>query len=146
MFQNILLKKKKQLYIANINNKKYPSHQNTRKKGNKVYTTTKTLGKYTLLFDKQKPKIYLRRFKSGQWITKHNKIVVKIEDRETGIKSYRATLDGKWILMEYDLKKKQIVYDFNDNKLVGAKHVLKIEVEDNVGNTNTLSATFYKKE
>lgn len=137
---------KQQLYIANINNKKYPSHQNTRKKGNKAYTTTKTLGKFTLLLDKQKPKLFLRRFKSGQWITKHNKIVVKIEDRETGIKSYRATLDGKWILMEYNLKKKQIVYDFNDNKLVGAKHVLKIEVEDNVGNTNTLSATFYKKE
>ena len=137
---------KQQLYIANINNKKYPSHQNTRKKGNKAYTTTKTLGKFTLLLDKQKPKLFLRRFKSGQWITKHNKIVVKIEDRETGIKSYRATLDGKWILMEYNLKKKQIVYDFNDNKLVGAKHQLKIEVEDNVGNTNTLSATFYKKE
>ena len=137
---------KQQLYIANINNKKYPSHQNTRKKGNKAYTTTKTLGKFTLLLDKQKPKLFLRRFKSGQWITKHNKIVVKIEDKETGIKSYRATLDGKWILMEYNLKKKQIVYDFNDNKLVGAKHQLKIEVEDNVGNTNTLSATFYKKE
>ena len=55
-------------------------------------------------------------------------------------------MDGEWILMEYDLKKKQIVYDFKDKKLVGAKHQLKIEVEDNVGNTNTLSATFYKKE
>ena len=137
---------KQQLYIANINNKKYPSHQNTRKKGNKAYTTTKSLGKYTLLFDKQKPTINLRRFKSGQWISKHSKIVVKIEDRQTGVKSYRATLDGEWILMEYDLKKKQIVYDFKDKKLVGAKHQLKIEVEDNVGNTNTLSATFYKKE
>ena len=137
---------KSQLYIANINNKKYPSHQNTRKKGNTFYTTTKTLGKYTLLFDKQKPTIYLRSFKNGQWITKHNKIVVKIEDKNTGIKSYSATIDGEWILMEYDLKKKQIVYDFNDKKLIGAKHLLKIEAEDNVGNTNTLSATFYKKE
>ena len=71
---------------------------------------------------------------------------MKIEDKKTGIKSYRATIDGQWILMEYDLKKKQIVYDFKDKKLVGAKHLLEIEVEDNVGNTNTLSATFYKKE
>jgi hypothetical protein len=137
---------KNQLYIANINNKKYPSPLNTRKKGDKLFTTTKTLGKYTLLFDKQKPTINLRRFKNGQWITKHSKIVVKIEDKKTGIKSYRATLDGEWILMEYDLKKKQIVYQFKDKKLVGAKHQLEIEVEDNVGNTNTLSATFYKKE
>ena len=137
---------KNQLYIANINNKKYPSFLNTRKKANTFFTTTKTLGKFTLLSDKQKPTIYLRNFKSGQWITKHSKIIVKIEDKTTGIKSYKATLDGEWILMEYDLKKKQIVYQFKDKKLVGAKHQLEIEVEDNVGNTNTLNATFYKKE
>ena len=139
-------KEKSQLYIANITNKKYPSHQNTRKKKDKFYTTTKTLGKYTLLSDNQKPIIYLKNIKNNQWITKHSKIVVKISDKGTGIKSYRATLDGAWILMEYDLKKKQIVYQFKDKKLVGAKHQLKIEVEDNVGNTNTLNATFYKKQ
>jgi hypothetical protein len=139
-------KEKSQLYIANVTNKKYPSHQNTRKKKGKFYTTTKTLGKYTLLPDNQKPTIYLKNIKNNQWITKHSKIIVKIADKGTGIKSYRATLDGAWILMEYDLKKKQIVYQFKDKKLVGAKHQLKIEVEDNVGNTNTLNATFYKKQ
>ena len=30
--------------------------------------------------------------------------------------------------------------------LVGAKHKLEVVVEDNVGNTNTLNATFYKKQ
>jgi len=137
---------KSQLYIANINNKKYPSYQNTRKKGDKFFTTTKTLGNYTLLADKQKPTIKLINFRSGQWITNQNKIIVKIEDKISGIKSYTATLDGEWILMEYNLKKKQIVYHFKDKKLVGAKHQLEIVVEDNVGNTNTLNATFYKKE
>tara|TARA_R110002124_G_scaffold90227_2_gene230363 strand:- start:491 stop:2188 length:1698 start_codon:yes stop_codon:yes gene_type:complete len=137
---------KNQMYIANINNKKYPSYQNTRKKGNKFYTTTKTFGKYTLLSDKQNPTIKLINFKNGQWITNQNKIIIKIDDKTSGIKSYTATLDGEWILMEYNLKKKQIVYHFKDKKLVGAKHQLEIVVEDNVGNTNTLNATFYKKE
>jgi len=139
-------KEKSQMYIANINNKRYPSYQNTRKKKDKFYTTTKTLGKFTLATDKQKPTIYLKNFKSEKWITKHSEIIVKISDKGTGIKSYRATLDGAWILMEYDLKKKQIVYQFKDKELIGAKHLLKIEVEDNVGNTNTLNATFYKKQ
>ncbi len=139
-------KEKNQLYIANINNKKYPSYQNTRKKKDKFYTTTKTLGSYTLATDNQKPVIYLKNFSDGKWITKLDKIIVKISDKGTGIKSYRATLDGDWILMEYDLKKKQIVYHFKDKELIGAKHQLKIEVEDNVGNTNTLNATFYKKQ
>ncbi|NVK51407.1 MAG: M23 family metallopeptidase [Flavobacteriaceae bacterium] len=137
---------KEQLYIANINNKKYPSYQNTRKKKTTFFTTTKTLGKYTLLSDTKKPKVYLKNFKDGQWISKHSKIIVTISDTESGIKSYTATLDGEWILMEYDLKKRQLVYDFNDKKLVGAKHLLEITVEDNVGNTNTLNATFYKKQ
>lgn len=139
-------KEKSQLYIANINNKKYPSYQNTRKKKDKFYTTTKTLGKYTLATDNQKPVIYLKNFKNESWITKHDKIIIKISDKGTGIKSYRATLDGDWILMEYDLKKKQIVYQFKDKELIGAKHQLKIEVEDHVGNTNILNATFYKKQ
>ncbi|MFT5761748.1 MAG: hypothetical protein ACI8WA_000868 [Polaribacter sp.] len=137
---------KEQLYISNINNKKYPSYQNTRKKDNTFFTTTKTLGNYTLLSDKQKPTVLLNSFKNGQWITKHSKIVVKIEDKKSGINSYRATIDGEWILMEYNLKKKQLVYQFKDKKLVGTKHLLEVEVEDNVGNTNSLSATFYKKE
>ena len=139
-------KEKSQLYIANINNKKYPTHQNTRKKKNKFYTTTKTLGKYTLKTDLEKPTLYLSNFKNGKWITKHTKVIVKLSDKGTGIKSYRATLDGEWILMEYDLKKKQIVYQFKDKKLIGAKHQLKIEAEDNVGNTNILNVTFYKKQ
>jgi murein DD-endopeptidase MepM/ murein hydrolase activator NlpD len=139
-------KEKSQLYIANINNKKYPSHKRTRKKKDKFYTTTKTLGKYTLLTDSHKPNIYLGNFKNNQWINKLDQIIVKISDKGTGIKSYNATLDGDWILMEYDLKKKQIVYQFKDKELVGSKHLLKIEIEDNVGNTNTLNATFYKKQ
>jgi len=137
---------KNQLYIAGINNKKYPSYQNTRKKDDTFFTTTKTLGNYTLLSDKQKPTVLLSNFKNKQWITKYSEIIVKIEDKKSGIKSYRATLDGEWILMEYNLKTKQLIYQFKDKKLVGSKHLLEIEVEDNVGNTNTLSATFYKKE
>ena len=139
-------KERNQMYIAYVNAKKYTSYQNTRKKKDIFYTTSKKLGTYTLKSDTIKPRVSLHNFKSGNWISKHNNIIAKISDNETGIKSYRATLDGAWILMEYDLKKKQIVYQFKDKKLVGAKHVLKIEVEDQVGNTNILDATFYKKE
>jgi murein DD-endopeptidase MepM/ murein hydrolase activator NlpD len=136
---------KAQLFIANINHKKYANHQHTKKKKNKFYTTTKTLGKYTLVFDKQKPKIYNLNFRNNQWITNKDQIRVRISDFGSGIKSYRATIDDEWILMEYDLKKKKLVYNFKDKKLVGSKHSFKIVVSDNVGNTNTLSATFYRK-
>ena len=137
---------KQQLYIANLEYPKYPSFQNTRKKDSTFYTTTKQLGNYALLADLQKPTINLLYFKDKQWISKHNTLKVKISDIGTGIRDYRATLDGKWILMEYNHKKNILTYNFSDKKLVGSKHIFKIVVSDNVGNTNTLSATFFKKQ
>ncbi|PQJ72474.1 M23 family metallopeptidase [Polaribacter butkevichii] len=137
---------KQQLYIANVENAKYPWYQYTRKKDSTFYTTTKTLGKYALVSDTHKPKISLLYFKNNQWISKSKTIKVKISDSGSGIKNYRATIDGKWILMEYNHKKRILTYNFSDNKLVGSKHIFKIVVSDNVGNTNTLSATFFKKQ
>ncbi|MFD2567807.1 M23 family metallopeptidase [Pseudotenacibaculum haliotis] len=133
------------LYIANVNNKKYANYQNTRKKKNKVYTTTKTLGKYKLLTDKQKPRIYNPNFKNGSWMSNHNYLTIRISDAQSGIKTYDAFIDDEWVLMEYDLKRKKLSYDFRDKKLVGSKHIFKLVVSDNVGNTNTYTATFYRK-
>ena len=138
-------KEKKQLYIANINNKKYPRYQLTVKKKSTFYTTTKNLGEYTLLSDNQKPEVKLENFNDGQRITKHTKLIIQISDKDSGVKSYRATVDNQWVLMEYDLKNKLLIYDFNDRRLVGDKHKFKIVVSDNVGNTNTVSAEFYRK-
>ncbi|MCL7764188.1 M23 family metallopeptidase [Polaribacter sp. Z014] len=137
---------KQQLYIANVENPKYPWYQYTRKKDSTFYTTTKTLGKYALVSDTHKPKVNILYFKNNQWISKSKTIKVKISDIGSGIKDYRATLDGKWILMEYNHKKRILTYNFSDKKLVGSKHIFKIVVSDNVGNTNTLSTTFFKKQ
>ena len=133
------------IYIANINNKKYPYYQNTRKREDKLFTTTKTLGKYTLLIDNELPKIYNLNFKNNNWISKLNYLTIKISDTQSGIKSYEAFIDDEWILMEYDVKKKKLSYNFSDKKLVGSKHIFKLVVSDNVGNTNTYNATFYRK-
>ncbi|PWG04254.1 M23 family metallopeptidase [Polaribacter aquimarinus] len=137
---------KQQLYIANIEQPKYPTYQYTRKKDSIFYTTTKTLGNYSLVSDTIKPRIKLLFFKDKQWITKHKTLKVKISDIGSGIKNWRATIDGKWILMQYNHKKKILTHNFSDKKLVGSKHIFKIVVSDNVGNTNTLSTTFFKKQ
>jgi hypothetical protein len=136
---------KKQLYIANINNEKYPRYQHTRKKDSVFYTTTKTLGNYTLLTDDKKPEIYNFDFKDNQWISNYKTIKVKISDNQSGIKTFRATIDNEWVLMEYDIKNQQLTYDLSDKELVGSKHVFSLEVLDNVGNTNSLSRTFNRK-
>jgi hypothetical protein len=138
-------KQKQQVYIANVTNSKYPRYTSTKKKIDKIYTTTKNLGSYTLLYDTTKPIIKLYNFKDGQWLSKNKTLKVKIKDSKSGIKNYRASIDGKWILMELNHKKGILTYDFTDKKLVGSKHIFKLVVSDNVGNIKKLSATFFKK-
>ncbi|TYP96060.1 peptidase M23-like protein [Tenacibaculum adriaticum] len=138
-------KEKQQIYIANVTKEKYPYYVSTKKKEDKVYTTTKTLGSYTLKQDSILPSISLLNFKNNQWISALETLKVKIKDEESGIKDFEATIDGEWILMEYNHKKGILTYDFPDKKLVGSKHLFKLVVSDNVENTETISATFYRK-
>jgi len=145
------LEEQKKLFIGRVNSKGYiTSYANTKRKENKLYTVTKTLGKYKLASDTKKPTIQLKNFKNGQWITSYRFLKVKIKDDLTGVKSYKAYIDGQWILMEYEPKKGLLTYDFNDFKYRAlpkkAKHKIKIVVSDYVNNTNTYIATFYRKK
>jgi len=143
------IKEHKQLFIGRINKKGYLSYVRTKRKTNKLYMNSRTLGNYKLGTDFKKPTITPKGFKKGQDLTNFRYLKVRIKDNLSGIKSYKATIDGKWILMEYEPKTGILTYDFNDSKYrkksVGKKHTLKIIVSDNVNNTNVYIATFYKK-
>ncbi|MDP2069698.1 MAG: M23 family metallopeptidase [Lutibacter sp.] len=136
---------KKQMYIASINKKGTKSYESTVKKDSIFYASTKKLGKFTLLSDKDAPNIQLHNFKNDQWITNHETLKVKIFDYKSGINTYRAEINGQWILMEYDVTTGVLTYDFKDLVFTDSKHELKVTVTDNVGNTNTLNATFFRK-
>jgi hypothetical protein len=47
--------------------------------------------------------------------------------------------------MEYDVTTGILTFDFKDKIFTDSKHELKVTVTDNVGNTNTLNATFFRK-
>ena len=138
---------KDKLFIARLVGyyKNYLAYTPTTKKGNILSARTKTLDTYVLGVDIENPKIKLLNFQDGQWLSKYRYLKVKIDDEISGIKNYRATVNGKWILMEYDAKKKTLVYDFNDNKITDTKNNLKIIVTDNVGNSSTFEAIFFRK-
>ena len=137
---------KGKLFIARkIGYKDFVAYSPTKRKGNILSSSTKTLGTYTLATDVESPKIRPINFQDGKWLSKYRYLKVKITDDISGIKNYRATINGKWILMEYDAKKSTLVYDFNDNIITGTKNNLKIIVTDNVGNSSTFEATFFRK-
>jgi len=136
---------KEKLYIASISKKGSSSYQSTVKKETTFYTSTKTLGNFTLLSDTIPPKVSPHSFVNEQWLTYVDALQVKISDKESGINSYRGEIDGEWILMEYNVKTGVLTYNLNDKKFVKAKHELTVIVKDNVGNATTLNATFFRK-
>lgn len=137
---------KNKLYIARlVGYKNYPVYTYTKRKENTLTASTKTLGTYALTFDTISPTILPINFKNEQWLSKYRYLKVKIDDEGSGISNYRATVNGKWVLMEYDYKTKTLTYDFNDGIITDTKNNLKVIVTDNVGNNSTFEALFYRK-
>ena len=99
---------RKQLFIARKKSKGRLYYSNTRRKEDRLYTLNKILGKYTLALDTIKPKIIPINFKNEQLLTKYRYLKFKVSDNLSGVKFYRGEIDGKWILLEYDAKKKPI--------------------------------------
>lgn len=136
----------KQLYIARLVGwNDFPSYSSTKQKDNVLYTRTNDLGTYCLARDTVAPTIEPVNFTDGKWMSKYRFLKLKIEDKLTGISNYRATVNGKWILMEYDYKTDMLVHDFKDNIVKDTNNNLKVIVTDNVGNSTTFEATFHRK-
>ncbi|MFD0860929.1 M23 family metallopeptidase [Sungkyunkwania multivorans] len=107
---------------------------------------SKSLGTYFLAKDTIAPTIQPMNFAEGKWLSNAKNLKVKIDDDFSGIKSYRGTINGEWVLFEYEYKTNTLTYDFDDKKLDGTKHNLKLTVTDNVGNSTTFASTFYRKD
>ena len=136
---------KKQLFIARLDSRLRPSYTSTYKRGNTFTARTRNLGTYTLAKDTIAPKVYPKNFKDKQWLNNYRYLSVHISDDLSGINTYSATLNGKWILMEYEPKKNTLTYNFDDNIVDEKECELKVVVTDNVGNTTTYTSTFFRK-
>ncbi len=136
---------RKQLFIARLDRKLKPNYKSTYKRGNTFTTRTRDLGTYILAKDTISPKIRAKNFKENQWLTNYSYLSVLISDDLSGIKTYNATLNGKWILMEYESKKKTLTYNFEDKIIENKQYTLEVSVSDNVGNTSIFTSTFYRK-
>ncbi len=136
---------KDKLFIGRLNYKGIPYYNKSQRKGNKISTYTKIFGSYVLVSDTTGPTIKPLNFSKDKWISKNKTLKIKVEDEVSGVSSYRATINGKFILMEYNYKKDVLTYDFDDNIIPESENNLKLIVVDNVGNNATFEATFFRK-
>ncbi|MCK0146869.1 M23 family metallopeptidase [Arenibacter sp. F26102] len=136
---------RKQLFIGRLDNNNLASYASTYKRGTTFTTRTRNLGTYTLAKDTVAPQIRPKNFKDKQWLTNYSYLSLSITDNLSGINTYNATLNGEWILLEYEPKTNTITYNFDDLILDKKQCELKVVVTDNVGNSSTFTSTFYRK-
>lgn len=137
---------KDRLFLGRLNYKGDPYYNTTTRKEDKLSARTRTFGDYVLVADSTAPTIKPLNFEQDKWISKNETLRIEIEDELSGISSYRASINGKFILMEYNYKKDVLVYDFNDDIIEETDNNLKLIVVDNVGNSATFEATFFRKK
>ena len=117
----------------------------TKLKGNKLIVKVNELGTYTLARDSVSPTVVPDNFKKDQWLSNYKFLSLKIDDDFSGIKKFRGTINGEWVLFEYEPKRKILTYDFSDKYSEKLKHNLEVEVEDNVGNKKVYKTRFFRK-
>ncbi|MFK8302884.1 M23 family metallopeptidase [Capnocytophaga stomatis] len=138
-------KEAKQVFIARLDEKNRPSAERTIYK-NKLFTTrTRNLGRFTLMKDTIAPTLRPLNFKNNATVTAST-LKVEIKDDLSGIESYSATLNGQWILFEYEPKTQTLTFDFSDiDTKKTDTYKLEMIAKDGVGNVQKLDVSFKKK-
>jgi len=97
-------------------------------KGDTMTLKTRNFGNFSIVFDTVPPTVdeYLIVQDTCSGIFQ---LQVKISDNLSGIASFRAAIDGSWILMEYDEKTGMLFYPLKDKEKLNNKK-LTIEVID----------------
>lgn len=112
---------------------------------NRFETEVRSFGNYAVMTDTIPPQITPLSIKDNNAITETNRIRFTITDDLAGIKSYEGTINGEWVLFDYDAKNRMLTYEFDRERLeLGKRHSLVLTVSDNVNNTSTYEATFWK--
>ncbi|NNC94641.1 MAG: M23 family metallopeptidase [Chitinophagales bacterium] len=105
-----------------------------------VKTRVRNFGEYFVTIDVTPPEIRSLSVREGQQL-KGNQLKFYIDDNLSGIDSYNAYVDGEWILLEYDPKKKLLIHDLQETTGSG-KHNLKLVVIDDRNNKSELNLSF----
>ncbi len=108
-------------------NMKYFSYEGGGWEGDKFEFRSRTFGTFTLLEDTVPPT--LKIYQQNQ-----NKISCRINDDLSGIKDYKVTVNGEWVLMQYDAKNNYISSEKLDNDKPFSGEMV-ITITDNANNT-----------
>ncbi len=127
------------LVVVSLSSNDKPSSLGGKYQNGFVNTRAREFGRFTVMADTVAPVIKPLNISNNKNIGTQKSIRISISDNLSGIKSYRGTLNGKWILMDYDPKNKLLEYRFDELLNQGVNRFF-LEVTDDAGNKSSYSA------
>lgn len=113
--------------------------------GDKLVTRTRSFGAFCIMVDTVKPEIKPLNFSSPGELKSLESIRFRVKDDFSGIQTCRGEIDGKWILMAYDLKSSTLEYQFDGQRIkTGIQHRMVIRATDQLGNSTGYSLSFFR--
>ncbi|MDB4655449.1 M23 family metallopeptidase, partial [Flavobacteriales bacterium] len=109
-------------------------------KWNWMTATTRSFGDYAVMLDSLAPILRPKNFQNEMSYPYLDTVKFHLEDDLSGISSYSGTLNGKWVLLEFD-PKNDLLYYVKDDRFSKGLNNFRIKVSDRVGNVKELSVT-----
>jgi murein DD-endopeptidase MepM/ murein hydrolase activator NlpD len=131
------------LIIVQIDEKNKPVYSGGILSGEYVKADILSFGRYAVSIDTIPPVITANGLTDGADLSQKTGIRIKITDDFSGIKSYSGSIDGAWVLFEYDPRIEMLVYSFDPSRIIkSTKHKLSLIITDNCNNSSTLTREF----
>ncbi|MCL1942225.1 MAG: M23 family metallopeptidase [Candidatus Azobacteroides sp.] len=119
-------------YIARIDKNNRKIYHKSRYKNGWFETQIRDFGDYTVVSDVTPPVITPSL--PDKWGI-NGRIICKIYDKDSGIKSYKGQIDGAFYLMEYDSKNNLLSAKLESSRIQkGTNHTFRLVVTDNCEN------------
>ena len=103
--------------------------------------TTNSFGSYALFLDTTPPTVRISSFPTRLGRYKGFSVFVE-DDVSGGGLSYRGTVDGEWVLLEYDAKNDKLTHTFAHGDVGRGSHRFELTVTDARGNTTVWGRNF----
>lgn len=129
-------------YLARVNNQGRKVYAGGSYRNGYMEADVLELGTYTVAVDTVPPVI--TPVNSGQW-SRQGRIVFKAHDKETGIRSYRGTIDGEYALFgRINSISGELVCELDAARVKkGREHTLEMTVTDACGNETRRKMKFF---
>lgn len=107
-------------------------------------SSLRSFGDFVVLIDTIPPEVNSVNIASGTIKSDRKTVKVKIKDNLSGIKKFKARLNGSWLLMEYDAKNSLLTYTI-DERLKKGSNTFTVELTDQRNNTTIFEKTLVRE-